>query len=163
MAKNLVICSDGTGNTFDSRVTNVTRLVKNLVLDQPERQLVIYDQGLGTTKKREEVTRISQDEGLRILEAPLSSSGINPIGWVNKTRGLAFGYGLEENIRQMYRVLAEVIRGRGPSVPVRVQPWCVHGAGPGRAASSLPPGPGNRSRDRPELRAVLGAVPADGG
>ena len=108
MAKNLVICSDGTGNTFDSRVTNVTRLVKNLVLDQPERQLVIYDQGVGTTKKREEVTRTSQDEGLRILEAPLSSSGINPIGWVNKTRGLAFGYGLEENIRQMYRVLAEV-------------------------------------------------------
>ena len=108
MAKNLVICSDGTGNTFDSRVTNVTRLVKNLVLDQPERQLVIYDQGVGTTKKREEVTRTSQDEGLRILEAPLSSSGINPIGWVNKTRGLAFGHGLEENIRQMYRVLAEV-------------------------------------------------------
>jgi uncharacterized protein (DUF2235 family) len=39
MAKNLVVCSDGTGNTFDNRVTNVTRLVKNLVLDQPKRQL----------------------------------------------------------------------------------------------------------------------------
>ncbi len=107
MAKNLVICSDGTGNTFDSRVTNVTRLVKNLVLDQPQRQLVIYDQGLGTTGKREKTARASQSEGIHFLDAPLSSR-FDPAGWVGKMRGLAFGYGLKENIRQMYRELARL-------------------------------------------------------
>ncbi len=107
MPKNVVVCSDGTGNTFDSRVTNVTRLVKNLVLDRPQDQLVIYDQGVGTSGKRERTARVSQDEGLRFLDPPLSS-GIDPGGWVGKIRGLAFGYGLKENVLQMYRELARL-------------------------------------------------------
>ena len=39
MGKNIVICSDGTGNTFDGRITNVTRLVRHLALDRPDRQV----------------------------------------------------------------------------------------------------------------------------
>ena len=35
MAKNIIICSDGTGNTFESPVTNVTHLIKYLALDRP--------------------------------------------------------------------------------------------------------------------------------
>ena len=107
MSRNIVVCSDGTGNTFDSRVTNVTRLVKTLVLDSPERQLVIYDQGVGTTARREQEARKSRDApALRILPAPPASKA-NPAGWTARGRGLLFGYGLKENIRQMYRVLAE--------------------------------------------------------
>jgi len=107
MSRNIVVCSDGTGNTFDSRVTNVTRLVKNLVLDNPKRQLVIYDQGVGTTARREKETRASgQSPALRMLPAPEAGKG-GPIGWIARGRGLISGYGLKENIRQMYLALAE--------------------------------------------------------
>ena len=41
--KNIVLCSDGTGNTFDKSVSNVTRLVKLLALNDSEQQVVVYD------------------------------------------------------------------------------------------------------------------------
>ena len=114
MSRNIVVCSDGTGNTFDSRVTNVTRLVKNLVLDNPERQLVIYDQGVGTTARRERETRATgQSPALRMLPAPEAGKG-GPIGWIARWRGLISGYGLKENIRQMYVALAEEYRQGWP-------------------------------------------------
>ena len=60
MGKNIVICSDGTGNTFEDRITNVTRLVQHLDLDHPDQQVVCYDQGVGTAALRKEaVTRIT--------------------------------------------------------------------------------------------------------
>ena len=107
MSRNIVVCSDGTGNTFDSRVTNVTRLIKCLTLGDPERQLVIYDQGVGTTARREEEARSSSHSpDLRILAAPVAGKA-NPVGWTARGRGLLFGYGLKENIRQVYRAIAE--------------------------------------------------------
>ena len=111
MWRNLVMCSDGTGNTFDSRVTNVTGLVKCLELDDPERQLVFYDQGVGTTALRgQEINRVAQAPGgekaLRILEAPIEERA-RTLAWVNRGRGLLFGYGLKANLRQMYRELAQ--------------------------------------------------------
>ncbi len=44
MARNIIICSDGTGNTFDQSVSNVTRLIKLLALDTGQEQIVVYDQ-----------------------------------------------------------------------------------------------------------------------
>jgi uncharacterized protein (DUF2235 family) len=48
MARNIVVCSDGTGNSFAKQVSSVTRMVKSLALDRPDEQLVFYDQGIGT-------------------------------------------------------------------------------------------------------------------
>jgi hypothetical protein len=64
MGRNIVICSDGTGNTFDSHVTNVTRLIKCLALNDHERQVVVYDQGVGTHVAQARSPRIE-----RALEA----------------------------------------------------------------------------------------------
>ncbi len=52
MGKNIIICSDGTGNTFDSRVTNVTHLIECLALGNHKEQVAVYDQGVGTTANR---------------------------------------------------------------------------------------------------------------
>jgi len=109
MSKNIVICSDGTGNTFDKRITNVTRLVQNLALDRQDQQVVVYDQGVGTTARRERlVSRVadrSQDTpALRMLPAPLTTSGTS--SFVNRSRGLLFGHGIKDNVRQMYTALA---------------------------------------------------------
>ena len=34
MPKNIVICSDGTGNSWGEQVSNVTRLVQSIALSQ---------------------------------------------------------------------------------------------------------------------------------
>ncbi len=47
MARNLVICCDGTGNQFDSVNTNVVRIVQVIDRD-PARQRLYYDPGVGT-------------------------------------------------------------------------------------------------------------------
>ena len=102
MGKNIVICSDGTGNTFDGRITNVTRLVRHLALDRPDRQVVRYDQGVGTVERREEevaalLGALGDGGTLRILSTPVARK-VPLIGWVDRVRGLLFGYGLKENV-----------------------------------------------------------------
>lgn len=47
MARNIVICCDGTGNTFSEMNTNVAKLASVLEQD-PATQIVFYDPGLGT-------------------------------------------------------------------------------------------------------------------
>jgi uncharacterized protein (DUF2235 family) len=47
MARNLVICCDGTGNQFDSVNTNVVRIVQAIDRD-PTKQRLYYDPGVGT-------------------------------------------------------------------------------------------------------------------
>ena len=47
MARNLVICCDGTGNQFDSVNTNVVRIIQVIDRD-PARQRLYYDPGVGT-------------------------------------------------------------------------------------------------------------------
>jgi uncharacterized protein (DUF2235 family) len=108
MGRNIVVCSDGTGNTFDNRATNVTGLIGCIVMDV-NRQLVLYDQGIGTTATRTrqvDLLRQSTAErrALQVLAAP---GGAEPLGWVKKGRGLVTGYGLKENVGQMYLALAE--------------------------------------------------------
>jgi uncharacterized protein (DUF2235 family) len=87
MAKNLVVCCDGTWNDPDelrehvASPTNVAKLALALVSDRPEdgetaRQIVHYETGVGT----------SPDE--RLI-------------------GGAFGYGLSRNICNAYRFLAQ--------------------------------------------------------
>ena len=49
MAKNIVVCLDGTGNQVKaSASTNVVRLYEMLDLSDPSKQIAYYDPGVGT-------------------------------------------------------------------------------------------------------------------
>lgn len=114
MGKNIIICSDGTGSTFDSRVTNVTHLVKYLVLDGHQQQVAVYDQGVGTGARRCSAVDtyrkgLKDREALRILPPPLSS--FPPKALIDRGLGLLIGYGLKENVREMYEELSKLYEG----------------------------------------------------
>ncbi|MEK6709903.1 MAG: DUF2235 domain-containing protein [Nitrospinota bacterium] len=86
MPKNIVICSDGTGNTtIKGRGTNVFKLYEAVDTEGHKTnlthtpQIAIYDDGVGT-------------EGLKFL----------------KLLGGAFGWGLGRNVRQLYAALVRV-------------------------------------------------------
>lgn len=86
MPKNIVICCDGTGEKLVSpRPSNVVKLYQ--ALSQNAQQVTYYHAGIGT----------SAAPGAR--------------GWIARqwTRllGLAFGYGLEDNIADAYRFLMQ--------------------------------------------------------
>src|SRR5215510_9374897 len=83
MAKNIVICCDGTGNEFGNRNSNVIKLYKMLICDQD--QIAYYHPGVGTKGARSALTRIGKL-------------------WT-RVIGLAFGYGLSDNIADAYQFL----------------------------------------------------------
>ncbi|OLP57156.1 hypothetical protein BJF92_06405 [Rhizobium rhizosphaerae] len=86
MAKNIVILFDGTSNEISADRTNVLRLFG--ILERNDRQLVYYDPGVGT---------FGADNA-----------------WSKRTRqaaeiwGLATGWGLDENVKEAYRMLVDV-------------------------------------------------------
>ncbi len=83
MAKNIVICCDGTGNEFGESKSNVVKLYKMLVQDAS--QIAYYHPGVGTMGARNALTGISR--------------------WWTKVIGLAFGYGISDNIADAYQFL----------------------------------------------------------
>jgi uncharacterized protein (DUF2235 family) len=83
MAKNIVICCDGTGNEFGSRNSNVVKLYKTLIRNQT--QVAYYHPGVGTMGARNALTRIGK--------------------WWTRVIGLAFGYGISDNIADAYQFL----------------------------------------------------------
>ena len=85
MARNIVVCCDGTSNQFARSNTNVVKLYQGLVQD-PERQLTYYHPGLGTLEAVGALTSV----GRRIT----------------KLLGLAMGYGLEEEVLKAYHFVA---------------------------------------------------------
>lgn len=107
--KNIVICSDGTGNTFENNVSNVGRLVRLLSINRT--QPVVYDQGVGTTEHRVALqhlkTPLPDHESLHLLAAP-PAGWTNPIASMKGLLGMGFGYGLKENIHQLYQKLSEL-------------------------------------------------------
>ena len=84
MSKNIVICCDGTGNEFGDKNSNVLKLYSLLVVE-PGVQTVYYHPGVGTMGARN----------------ALSAAG----KWWTRVRGLAFGYGLSDNIADAYQFL----------------------------------------------------------
>src|SRR5882762_10482800 len=84
MGKNIVICSDGTGNQFGEHNSNVLKLYRTLLI-QPGVQTAYYHPGVGTMGARN----------------ALSTAG----KWWTRVRGLAFGYGLSDNIADAYEFL----------------------------------------------------------
>jgi len=86
MAKNIVICCDGTGNQYGDRNTNVVKLFSVLPKSRRE-QLAWYDPGVGTFSAPAALTKTAR-------------------AWT-KLLGLAFGFGIQENVQDAYRYLME--------------------------------------------------------
>ena len=81
MAKNVVVCCDGTANEFTRNRTNVVKLFWTLVKD-PLAQACYYHPGLGTMAPPGFVTKF----GAKMAEIA----------------GLAFGYGLQDDVCDAY-------------------------------------------------------------
>lgn len=87
MAKNVVICCDGTGNQYGEYNTNVVKLVEVLERGSPN-QLVFYDPGVGTL-------------GANIVATQTAT-------YIMRLLGLAFAYGITKNIEDAYAFLMNV-------------------------------------------------------
>jgi len=83
MPKNIVICCDGTGNQFGEQNSNVVKLYKALISDAA--QVAYYHPGLGTIGARNALTGLAQ--------------------WWTRVLGLAFGYGISDNLADAYQFL----------------------------------------------------------
>ena len=103
MGKNIVICSDGTGQTDDGdNPSNVARLCSLLDLKDRKQQICGYDPGVGTVPGTE----------VSALTLPVDRCGKRTRSvwlprWVKATAGLTVGYGLKKNVEEMYSYLAE--------------------------------------------------------
>jgi len=83
MSKNIIVCCDGTGNEFGDSNSNVVKLYQTLICDAS--QIAYYHPGVGTMG---------------------STSALSGLGkWWTKVIGLAFGYGLSENVADAYQFL----------------------------------------------------------
>ena len=83
--RNLVIMLDGTGNELGRNLSNVLKLYR--IAQKSQQQLVYYSPGVGT------ISRISPWQRFRQ----------KLVGVL----GLAFGFGLDENVLGAYRFLVE--------------------------------------------------------
>ncbi len=83
MAKNVVVCCDGTGNQFGRQNSNVIKLYKTLICDA--NQVAYYHPGVGTLGARNALSSVGKT-------------------WT-KLIGLAFGYGVSDNISDVYQFL----------------------------------------------------------
>jgi uncharacterized protein (DUF2235 family) len=83
MAKNIVVCCDGTGNEFGEEKSNVIKLYKTLVCNGG--QVAYYHPGVGTMGARSALTSIGK--------------------WWTRVIGLAFGYGFSDNVADAYQFL----------------------------------------------------------
>ena len=89
-SKNIVICCDGTGNQYGDSNSNVIKLYSVLLRDGE--QVAYYHPGVGTIGARNALTTAGKL-------------------WT-ELRGLAFGYGLSENIADAYQFLMHTYRAR---------------------------------------------------
>jgi uncharacterized protein (DUF2235 family) len=83
MAKNLVICCDGTGNEFGAQKSNVAKLYKMLICNRA--QIAYYHPGVGTMGARNALSQLGK--------------------WWTRAMGLAFGYGISDNVADAYQFL----------------------------------------------------------
>jgi uncharacterized protein (DUF2235 family) len=116
LGRNVVLCSDGTGNKPASD-TNAFRLTGCLQLGDNEKQVACYAPGLGTVASPgdEAALRRAAAAGLRMLPAA-GVHRLRPIGTVQRLAGLGFGSGLKGNVRQLYAQLAEWYEGEDDRV-----------------------------------------------
>lgn len=89
MARNIVICLDGTANEPERAPSNVIRTFE--IAEKSDTQLVYYDPGVGTQGARSASTRIGKT--------------------LSRVNGLALGHGIGENIEEAYRFLMNNYQG----------------------------------------------------
>jgi uncharacterized protein (DUF2235 family) len=115
MTKNIVICSDGTNSTFDTNVSNVSRLIRLLALDDRQAQTVVYSQGVGTNARHLAALKAYRESipDERSLVAVGRSEGwrFAPANLVARLAGLAAGFGVKANVRKMYCQLSRLYDG----------------------------------------------------
>jgi uncharacterized protein (DUF2235 family) len=85
MAKNIVICCDGTGNQIGRNLSNVLKLFR--ITQKNETQRVYYGPGVGTIGGGDRWARLKQNS--------------------KAVFGLATGYGLDADILEAYRFICE--------------------------------------------------------
>lgn len=85
MTKNIVVCCDGTGNEIEENLSNVLKLYR--MVTKSDDQLVYYDAGIGT---------IGTYSPFRRFTAKAKA-----------VAGMAFGVGLDRNIKDAYRFLVD--------------------------------------------------------
>src|SRR5437867_2209664 len=84
--KNIVICSDGTGQSYAGTESNVLRLY-NLALKSTSRQIACYDPGVGTLPLPSGRTRLGRA--------------------LRHATELAIGSGVMENVMELYAYLMQ--------------------------------------------------------
>lgn len=89
MGKNIVVCCDGTGNEISENISNVLKLYRALrkTGKTEPHQVAFYDPGVGTLARPDPFTKFKQDT-VTVL-------------------GLAFGYGLDDNVLKAYEFLID--------------------------------------------------------
>jgi uncharacterized protein (DUF2235 family) len=85
VAKNLVICCDGTGNEVEANLSNVLKLFR--IVRKGDDQIVYYHPGVGTLSSADPWSRLKSNT-LLVL-------------------GLATGYGLDGNVLDSYQFLLD--------------------------------------------------------
>ena len=88
MAKNIVICCDGTGNEIEANLSNVLKLFR--ILSKSTNQIVYYNPGVGTISSSDAWSRFKS----------------NALG----VFGLLTGYGLDANVLDAYRFVVDNYR-----------------------------------------------------
>lgn len=84
MSKNIVICYDGTNSEYSEHNTNVVKAFEKVDKDNPKiPQIAMYDPGVGT----------------------INFLGEHRWRWIGIVLGLAFGYGIRQNIEDGYEYL----------------------------------------------------------
>jgi uncharacterized protein (DUF2235 family) len=110
MAKNLVLCADGTCNAFGRSSSNVGRLLEFVELCDCGSQVVVYDQGVGTGVRQHNEVRKFRDalgpSGALDLRPPPKESVWFPWTWPSLITAMAYGTGLDVNVGQLYQALA---------------------------------------------------------
>jgi uncharacterized protein (DUF2235 family) len=106
MGKNIAIFADGTGNTVGKYKTNVLRLCRMADIRNRDQQLVIYDPGVGTrTTPAELKHEFPRSGSISTIEDSVERLLLKRLAvWL---LGLGFGYGTEQNIKQLYSELAK--------------------------------------------------------
>ena len=112
MSRILVFCADGTCNAFGDDSSNVARVIDYLDLDHPGAQVACYDQGIGTRVEQYERIKafgaaLPHPGALHLLDPPRESWS-RPWTLPMLTGSMAFGWGLETNVRQLFVKLTEL-------------------------------------------------------
>ena len=87
---NVVLCCDGTGNKLDVATSNVVRLYSVAIRETPKEQVVYYHPGIGTMPAKAALTSGSR--------------------WATKLAGSAAGYGLLDDVADLYAYLMQTLR-----------------------------------------------------